>query len=224
MKKKNQIMIDSSSTDCVSSEEASSNNELDIKNSESNFKKIAYKLYSSRKLDKKCSIPNKFINKTHKENKKMINLTNLKINLSSTKSTQNIHKFLSDHLLIRNKDFEKADILLSNSINNQSIHIKREIDFSYNSDPYPHKNEFILKQKIRDDIEGSIMSLFREKTKQSQQINFIRDSISSIVNENKKISLMHQRYIIQSNSLSHEIKSLKEELIKVKINIFNQLG
>lgn len=210
-------MRDSSSTDCISSEDASSNNEFfnTPRKSESHLKRSSNKL-SSRKLNKTSSISNKILNKIPCENKKEKTETNFKLTFSCRKSLNDITKNFLDFNVNKNNKLEKADILLSN--HTERIEFKSEINFSNPFDiPNANKNKFIQKQKLRDELEGNILSLFREKSKQTQQIDKIRDSICSIRNENKKISVMHQRYNIQINSLNNEIKNLKEELIKVII-------
>jgi len=216
----------SPSTDCFSSDETILKNDNNVSSEKIILKKNNLDSKPKRASSKSFhygtmfSSPNKIIKelintsniniyrKENSTNKKLIDVKrcNSVLNLKKIKSYETNRKPLN---IFKEKSSGRLSHYYNRSIYNEEI----------SSNENMSNNHFIDKQNIRNELENNITVLIEEIKKNKVLIDHLKDSISQNKNENTKISLIHQRFLLQSNYIENENKKLKEELIKVSITI-----
>ncbi len=202
---------ESPSTDCFS-DEMSYYNESNLNSDKllifkNNIKTIVdYVNKSNNKLSLKQTV---FNNKVRNINKTPISKSrcNSSTGFNNIKIIQynNSKKYINKEKSSKKLFIVKSQCNLNNE-SNQDLNL-------FNS------KEIIDKEKIKNDLENSILNIVKEVKNYKDQIEILKESMSFNNNENKKISLIHQRFGLQSNYIEKEKKKSKDDLINVIYNI-----
>lgn len=112
------------------------------------------------------------------------------------------------------KEYENT-IYSSNRKKCSRAQINSEIENTGLSSNKTYYNEFIEKQKLRNELENSCITIVKEISQKNTQVSEIKEKVSESITENKKIILIQQRFSIQANFLQCEIEKIRKELINV---------
>lgn len=206
-------MINSSSTDCISSEEGSLNSGIKIPstNRNSHVNRSFTKITTARESTKKSSNSIEYKNNPNDDERLKVkeNSNPVKSSLSTDKLFKNQYQNHSNFKITQYvKENENKLSFKSSGLEFFNLDNKKYSNIETN-------NEFIVNQQLRNELEKNFLKLIKEKSNITLKIDMVQDSISERINENKKISIMNQRYSIQKNSTNKEVKELKDELIRV---------